>query len=139
MSSLVYSLLFFLCSTHLRCYQHHSSLSCVLSDPAQKHKAINDTTYCFVLFDLTPTAAILICSCFWCCSTQLRRYFKATSILICLLFAVGLVPTHRRRLLKATIKMMRRSDNLSVTEQMEDLRERMRLLQGDRKVRYIPT
>eukprot|EP00904_Undaria_pinnatifida_P011087 jgi/Undpi1/7108/HiC_scaffold_22.g09582.m1 len=29
--------------------------------------------------------------------------------------------------------MMRRSDNLSVTEQMEDLRERMRLLQGDRK------
>ena len=32
--------------------------------------------------------------------------------------------------------MMRRPDNLSVNDQMEDLRERMRLLQGDRKVRY---
>ena len=31
--------------------------------------------------------------------------------------------------------MMRGHDNLSVNDQMEDLRERMRLLQGDRKVR----
>lgn len=30
---------------------------------------------------------------------------------------------------------MRGHDNLSVNDQMEDLRERMRLLQGDRKVR----
>lgn len=30
--------------------------------------------------------------------------------------------------------MMRGHDNLSVNDQMEDLRERMRLLQGDRKV-----
>lgn len=32
--------------------------------------------------------------------------------------------------------MMRGHDNLSVNDQMEDLRERMRLLQGDRKVSY---
>lgn len=30
--------------------------------------------------------------------------------------------------------MMRGHENLSVNDQMEDLRERMRLLQGDRKV-----
>lgn len=34
--------------------------------------------------------------------------------------------------------MMRGHDNLSVNDQMEDLRERMRLLQGDRKVRKRP-
>lgn len=33
--------------------------------------------------------------------------------------------------------MMRGQDHLSVTDHMEDLRERMRLLQGDRKVTRV--
>lgn len=37
-------------------------------------------------------------------------------------------------MLKGISMMMRGHDNLSVNDQMEDLRERMRLLQGDRKV-----